>query len=141
MADGSEFDWDNPEMAANPYEGREPRFYATILYNGCQWKGETLYILMRVVRMVLAWEEVSLPVQYMRKLMKEAIQPKGTSFYWSGEFILCVMQVLLICAEAMAMQDKLPEALDALNQVRRRAGLLKDLTAATQNRIHEIISP
>ena len=26
MADGSEFDWDNPEMAANPYEGREPRF-------------------------------------------------------------------------------------------------------------------
>ena len=43
MADGKEFDWNNPEMAANPYEGREPRFYASILYNGCQWKGETLY--------------------------------------------------------------------------------------------------
>lgn len=31
MADGKEFDWNNPEMAANPYEGREPRFYASIL--------------------------------------------------------------------------------------------------------------
>ena len=26
MADGREFSWDDPDMAANPYEGREPRF-------------------------------------------------------------------------------------------------------------------
>ncbi|WP_341841999.1 RagB/SusD family nutrient uptake outer membrane protein [Chitinophaga caseinilytica] len=38
MADGSEFSWANPAHAANPYANRDPRFYATILYNGAKWK-------------------------------------------------------------------------------------------------------
>ena len=38
MMDGSSFDWDNPEHAANPYENRDARFYASILYDGAQWK-------------------------------------------------------------------------------------------------------
>jgi len=52
MADGTPFVWDNgegeylrtataAELAANPYEnpyyGREPRFYATVLYHGAPW--------------------------------------------------------------------------------------------------------
>lgn len=36
------FNWDNPEHKANPYMNRDPRFYATILYNGAPWKGRTL---------------------------------------------------------------------------------------------------
>ena len=31
------FDWNNPEHAADPYANRDPRFYASILYNGKQW--------------------------------------------------------------------------------------------------------
>nr|WP_214460556.1 RagB/SusD family nutrient uptake outer membrane protein [Flavihumibacter fluvii] len=38
MMDGSKFDWDNPEHKADPYTGRDPRFYATILYDGSDWK-------------------------------------------------------------------------------------------------------
>lgn len=38
MADGSTFSWDNPEMAAAPYENRDPRFYETILYNGATYR-------------------------------------------------------------------------------------------------------
>ncbi|MCM4162134.1 MULTISPECIES: RagB/SusD family nutrient uptake outer membrane protein [unclassified Arenibacter] len=38
MMDGSKFDWDNPTHASSPYENREPRFYATILYDGADWK-------------------------------------------------------------------------------------------------------
>ena len=41
MADGTEFDWDNPDHAADPYTGREARFYATILYDGAPWKQRT----------------------------------------------------------------------------------------------------
>ena len=41
MADGTEFDWDNPAHAADPYTGREPRFYSTILYDGAPWKDRT----------------------------------------------------------------------------------------------------
>ena len=38
MLDGSEFSWDNPEHAANPYKNRDPRFDANILYNGRAWR-------------------------------------------------------------------------------------------------------
>src|SRR5690606_7221900 len=38
MADGSEFDWSDPAHAAAPYENRDPRFYASILYDGAQWQ-------------------------------------------------------------------------------------------------------
>jgi len=41
MMDGSEFDWSNPDHANNPYENRDPRFYATILYDGADWKPRT----------------------------------------------------------------------------------------------------
>ncbi len=38
MKDGTKFNWDNPEHAAAPYENRDPRFYATILYEGAKWR-------------------------------------------------------------------------------------------------------
>ncbi|WP_341834128.1 RagB/SusD family nutrient uptake outer membrane protein [Chitinophaga pollutisoli] len=38
MADGTPFSWANATHAANPYANRDPRFYATILYNGAKWK-------------------------------------------------------------------------------------------------------
>lgn len=37
MADGTKFSWGNPEHKANPYKNREPRFYASIIYDGMQW--------------------------------------------------------------------------------------------------------
>lgn len=39
MMDGTAFSWDNPEHATAPYENRDPRFYATILYNGAPYRG------------------------------------------------------------------------------------------------------
>jgi hypothetical protein len=38
MKDGSKFSWTNPAHAAAPYKNREPRFYASILYEGAVWK-------------------------------------------------------------------------------------------------------
>ncbi|MEH6406534.1 MAG: RagB/SusD family nutrient uptake outer membrane protein [Leeuwenhoekiella sp.] len=38
MSDGSEFNWDDPEESSSPYKNREPRFYATILFDGADWK-------------------------------------------------------------------------------------------------------
>jgi hypothetical protein len=38
MMDGSKFDWNNPAEKANPYDNRDPRFYASILYDGAGWK-------------------------------------------------------------------------------------------------------
>lgn len=38
MMDGTKFNWDTPAQKENPYDNREPRFYATILYDGAPWK-------------------------------------------------------------------------------------------------------
>ena len=42
MQDGTSFDWNDPEKAAHPYENRDARFYASILYDGAVWKDSTL---------------------------------------------------------------------------------------------------
>ena len=41
LADGTPFDWNNPDHAAAPYDQREARFYSTILYDGGPWKQRT----------------------------------------------------------------------------------------------------
>jgi hypothetical protein len=38
MMDGSQFDWNNPAHASDPYSNRDPRLYGTILYDGADWK-------------------------------------------------------------------------------------------------------
>ena len=38
MMDGTKFDWSNPEEKAHPYVNRDPRFYATVMYDGADWK-------------------------------------------------------------------------------------------------------
>jgi starch-binding outer membrane protein, SusD/RagB family len=38
MADGTKFDWNNPANMADPYLNRDPRFYASILYDGAVWR-------------------------------------------------------------------------------------------------------
>ncbi|MEP6749747.1 MAG: RagB/SusD family nutrient uptake outer membrane protein [Bacteroidota bacterium] len=38
MMDGTKFDWTDPVKAAAPYVNRDPRLYATILFDGAGWK-------------------------------------------------------------------------------------------------------
>lgn len=38
MMDGSKFDWNNPAHKSAPYENRDPRFYASVMYDGANWK-------------------------------------------------------------------------------------------------------
>jgi hypothetical protein len=41
MMDGSKFDWNKADHASAPYTNRDPRFYASILYEGAPWKPRT----------------------------------------------------------------------------------------------------
>jgi hypothetical protein len=38
MMDGTPFAWTNPLHKASPYTNRDPRFYATVMYDGATWK-------------------------------------------------------------------------------------------------------
>lgn len=41
MMDGSKFDWNKTEHSSAPYTGRDPRFYASVLFEGAPWKPRT----------------------------------------------------------------------------------------------------
>jgi hypothetical protein len=139
MADGRDFNWNDPQMAANPYEGREPRFYASLLYNGCKWKGSTLYTYEGSADGYAVGGGTTCTGYYMRKLFdpeisKSRIRNTDLTYYY-----MRYAEVLLIYAEAMAMQDgHLTEALAALNKVRRRAGL-PDVTASTRTEFMKLL--
>jgi hypothetical protein len=38
MMDGTDFKWTNPVHKAAPYTNRDPRFYASVMYDGAGWK-------------------------------------------------------------------------------------------------------
>ena len=42
MMDGTRFNWTNPVQSAAPYINRDPRLYATILFDGADWKPRSL---------------------------------------------------------------------------------------------------
>jgi hypothetical protein len=42
MMDGSEFNWNNATHKASPYKNRDPRFYASIMFDGSDWKPRDL---------------------------------------------------------------------------------------------------
>lgn len=79
MADGREFSWSDPTMKANPYVGREPRFYASILYNGAPWKGQTLYTYEGCNDGYALGGGTTCTGYYMRKLFDENL-PKNCRY-------------------------------------------------------------
>ncbi|MBM3419742.1 MAG: RagB/SusD family nutrient uptake outer membrane protein [Bacteroidetes bacterium] len=42
-APSAAFDWNNPAHVADPYNNRDPRFYASIMYNGYLWGTQTAF--------------------------------------------------------------------------------------------------
>lgn len=139
MADGRDFSWKDPEMAAKPYEGREPRFYASILYNGCQWKGKTLYTYEGSNDGYALGGGTTCTGYYMRKLFDEALPKDGMRSTDLTYYYMRYAEVLLIYAEAMAQQDGgLTEALSALNEVRARVDLPK-VSASTKTEFMKLL--
>ena len=42
MTNGKDFDWEQITPGQKPYEGRDPRFYKTVLCNGDTWMNSTI---------------------------------------------------------------------------------------------------
>ncbi len=162
MADGTPFVWDkyNPgdenvrefsaaELEAdplrNPYNGREPRFYATILYDGAKWQprpsdaagidptglvqtgywlaadGSQTAGLDTRQGLIESWNGTKVGY-YMKKYMDESTV--GQYFNNENAWIeFRYAEVVLDFAEAAIELGDVQEGIDALNMVRNRAGL------------------
>lgn len=129
MADGRKFSWSEADMKADPYAGREPRFYASILYNGASWKGRTInttpdddkegYIDFKVN----SDPRKTVTGYYQRKMLDETntdILVLNSAQPWVE---MRYAEILLIHAEALTKLGKIAEAKNSLNKVRGRVGL------------------
>ena len=132
MADGTPFSWSG-SMAKDPYVGREPRFYASIIYNGATWKEKTIYTYVDAENGFAAYRDNMNPGEkqtvtgyFIRKYLQEnntEFDDKGSDQFWIE---MRYAEVLLNLAEALAEQDyakNQDDALEALNEVRRRVDL------------------
>lgn len=141
MSDGSLFDWNNPDHAANPYKNREPRFYASILYNGSTWKGRTIETYVGGKD---GFEKYAAPQTsggtttgfYIRKMLDEGAPMDGIST--QSWYEVRYAEVLLNHAEALNELGRGTEALKSLNKVRNRAKL-PDITVSDKETLREII--
>ena len=172
MADGSKFQWDkyNPgdmdvrtataeELAAdpnrNPYNGREPRFYACVLYDGAPWqarpadaaglepenKVQTSYFFHNVgdatpwksgidtrQGLIEAWNGQKTGYN-LRKLLDPATAGqyyRNTNAWIEFRYAEILMNYAEACIELGGAD--LQKGIDAMNMVRRRAGLPSRVT-------------
>ena len=134
MADGSEFEW--AVNGSDPYTGREPRFYATVLYNDALWEGRRIQTYAGGTDARQNFKRTG-AVQstttgyFFRKFLTEDQQgweKNGSSHF--GIF-LRYAEVLLNKAEALAQMGDLANATIELNRVRERVGLPGRATAAS----------
>jgi len=132
MADGTPFSWSG-SMAKDPYVGREPRFYASIIYNGATWKEKKIYTYVDAENGFAAYRDNMNPGEkqtvtgyFIRKYLQENnvdFDDKGSDQFWIE---MRYAEVLLNLAEALAEQDyskNQDDALEALNEVRKRVDL------------------
>lgn len=126
MADGTPFSWST--HGDDPYTGREPRFYASILYNGAPWEGRTIETFDggadKIVEFNISGSAGSTVTgYYLKKFITEG--QTGWEKFGSDHFATLIRyaEVLLNKAEAYAMSGDLTNANITLNEVRSRVGL------------------
>lgn len=136
MADGTAFSWDkykaNPAAWGNdPFSGREPRFYTTILYNNEDWEGRKIEAYEGGTDGIQIFKEEggrtsTCTGYYFRKFITEddhSWDEKGSNHF---DIYIRYAEVLLNKAEALARKDwgaNKTAALAALNEIRGRVGL------------------
>ena len=120
--------WHGSTAATPPYEQLEPRFAATILYNGAPWKGRTIEPYVGGIDGWATWKTDKEPKgktvtgYYLRKNVDENynVNTSGSSQPFT---FLRYAEVLLNKAEACYRTDDLAGANAAVRAIRTRVGL------------------
>lgn len=118
----------------NPYVNRDPRFYATILYDGAAFKGRTIDTFVPGGidgnEYVIGSVTVPRPGYYLRKFMDESItDPLDTRIGNTPWTFFRYAEILLNYAEAKHILGDDVTARQYINMVRKRPGVnMPDVT-------------
>ena len=139
------FDWSNTAHATAPYENRDPRFYASILYNGAEYRGREIETFLPGGQDSKDGKDnwnASKTGYYLRKFLDDNL-PINNPWDVAGIqpwIYLRYAEILLNYAEAQN-EAVGPDATvyDAINQIRERADM-PDLPAGlSQSEMREAI--
>ena len=145
LPDWSAFHSGNPTNQTPEYENLEPRFAATILYNGAKWKGRTIEPFVNGTDGFTTYpgdggsnQGKTMTGYYIKKYLDEAntniVNLSSEQTYVGIRYA----EVLLNLAEAAAQLNKNTEAIDALKQVRARVGLPTSTSFSSQDLLKAI---
>ena len=123
--------WHATTTAEPPYKELEPRFQATILYNGATWKGRTIQPYVGGEDGWAEWRKEAQPQgrtttgYYLRKGVDEShnLQERDASKSLQPAILLRYGEVLLNKAEACFRTNDVDGANAAIKEIRDRVGL------------------
>jgi len=122
MSDGTDFSWDNPDHAANPFfknglPVRDTRLYETVIVNDDQYAG-------RKAQCYVGGIEYNSFTKYTSFACRKFYQDQVTNMGKYYEFpLMRLPEVYLSIAEALNELDRGSEAYPYINMVRQRAGM------------------
>jgi hypothetical protein len=126
MNDGTAFSWSNPTEAANPYQNRDPRFYADILSNGASFQGRAAQFWLGGLDSKLSslspWNASKTGYTILK--MVDSTYNFNIQPYSAAQWIVFRLgEIYLNYAEAEAELGQTATALTYLNLIRARAGM------------------
>lgn len=150
MKDGTKFSWSNPAHAADPYVGRDSRFYSDILYEGAPWRQRPADVIDKDPKGIIQtgywekWNPTTSKVEvvagldtrkgpiedwngtysgyYLKKFMDPAVDAQFFRSEVPWRFIRYT-EILLNYAEACINLGEEAEAKKYLNMIRKRAAM------------------
>ncbi len=150
LADGTAFNWSNPTHAAAPYANRDPRFYASILYDGASWRPRTADVagldpqgiiqtgafekwnpVTNKIDLVAGLDTRKSPIEdwngtYTGYYLKKGIDPAYDAQVFRQECpwrFMRYTEILLNYAEACLGLGEEEEARTMINRIRKRVGM------------------
>lgn len=145
MKDGTKFSWNNAAHKAAPYNNRDPRFYASILYDGAKWRSrpsdvaprepngivQTGYFEKPDGTVIPGLDTRNSPIEdwngtYTGYYMRKFIDPTVDAQYFKQEQpwrYIRFTEIILNYAEACLGLGQETEARQYINMIRKRAGM------------------
>ena len=153
MKDGTKFSWNNAAHKAAPYTNRDPRFYASILYDGAKWRQRPSDVAPREPNGIVqtgyfekpdgtvtpGLDTRNSPIEdwngtYTGYYMRKFIDPAVDAQYFKQEQpwrYIRYTEIILNYAEACLGLGQETEARQYINMIRKRAGM-PDITETGQ---------
>lgn len=111
----------NPQ---DPYKGRDPRFYANIIYNDLTWQGRKIQMFEGGIDYQPGSNSFTRTRYYCRKLWPEVYRGGSTATSLLNFIFFRYGEVLLNYAEALnEAEGSVADVYTYMNQIRKRAGM------------------